>query len=73
MTKPAKKYNESIGEDDKPIKIYATACAGLPKKEQSKLDFDNFKLGEVFEGVKLLPKQVKGGVALVATDFTIKK
>ena len=69
----AKKYNETIGEDEKPIKIYATACAGLPKKEQGKLDFDNFKLGEVFEGVKLLPKQVKGGVALVATDFTIKK
>lgn len=67
---------EEFKKKFKPKKIevpYATACAGLPKKAQVKLDFNNFKLGEVFKNVKLMPKQVKGGVALVDTDFELSE
>ena len=68
------KYLEEMKKDkSKNFKIYSTACAGLPKKQQKKLTFENFYLGAKFEDSKLLPKQVKNGVALVSTDFSIKE
>lgn len=48
-----------------------TTIAGLPKGLKDKVNFDNFKVGFSASG-KLQPKQVKGGVVLLPTDFTIK-
>lgn len=49
-----------------------TSCAGLPKKAQSLITFDNLKDGTKFEKVKLQFCRFKGGVILKETDFTIK-
>lgn len=51
--------------------------AGLPKKLGKYITFNNFNVGFTTEGMdiddhKLSYKQVKGGVLLVDTDFTIK-
>lgn len=51
--------------------IVITRCAGAPKDVRDLFDFENFNVGEEFDG-KLLPKKVKGGVVLVDTKFTIK-
>lgn len=48
-----------------------TTIAGLPKGLKDKVNFENFKVGFSASG-KLQPKQVKGGVVLLPTDFTIK-
>ena len=61
----AKTYIEEI---DSEIHV---ACAGLPKKCQKLISFDNFKTGLVIPG-KLQHKRVKGGVILKEIDFTIK-
>ena len=45
--------------------------AGLPKKLSKEINFDNFRVG-FSTSEKLAPKQVKGGVVLMKTDFTIK-
>lgn len=49
----------------------SSTIAGLPKKLAGDITLDNFKSGYVNHN-KLRPKQVKGGVILVKTDFTIK-
>lgn len=49
-----------------------TRVAGLPKKAQGMLNYDNFKEGVTLKGVKLQHKRVKGGIILRETDFTIK-
>lgn len=51
--------------------------AGLPKRLGKYINFENFAIGFTTEGLqldehKLSYKQVKGGVLLVDTDFTIK-
>ena len=51
--------------------------AGLPKRLGKYITFENFEIGFTTEGMeldehKLSYKQVKGGVLLVDTDFTIK-
>lgn len=51
--------------------------AGLPKRLGKYINFENFEIGFTTEGMqidehKLSYKQVKGGVLLVDTDFTIK-
>ncbi len=51
--------------------------AGLPKRLGKYVNFQNFNIGFTTEGMnleehKLSYKQVKGGVLLVDTDFTIK-
>lgn len=51
--------------------------AGLPKRLGKYVNFSNFEIGFTTEGMqidehKLSYKQVKGGVLLVDTDFTIK-
>ena len=61
----AKSYIEEIEG-----KLHIT-CAGLPKKCQQDITFDNFKDGLVVSG-KLQHKRVKGGVILKEVDFTIK-
>ena len=61
-----KTYLEEIKGE---IKI---TCAGLPKECYKYVDWDNFKQGFRCGG-KLVFKQVKGGVILVETDFTIKQ
>lgn len=45
--------------------------AGLPKSAKKSFTIKKFNLGSVYSG-KLQPKQVKGGVILKTTDFTIK-
>lgn len=47
-------------------------CAGMPKSCYSHVNWDDFKVGFSCEG-KLTFKNVKGGVILVDTDFTIKE
>lgn len=49
-----------------------TRVAGLPKKAQALINYDNFHEGLTLKNVKLQHKRVKGGVVLHATDFTIK-
>lgn len=44
---------------------------GAPEEIKEKINFENFKFGTSFNG-KLMPKQVKGGVLLKETTFTIK-
>ena len=63
----AKTYMEHYTNKDKP----EVKCAGMPDKIKEMVTFDNFKQGAKFNG-KLIPKNVKGGVVLVETDFTIK-
>lgn len=46
-------------------------CAGANEFVKSKMSFENFKIGETYEG-RLLPKQVKGGCVLHKTTFTLK-
>lgn len=64
-----------IEEDDEKIH---TTIAGLPKKLGHLITFDNFQEGLEVKADgsrkenKLRYKQVKGGVVLVETDFTIK-
>lgn len=61
----AKCYIESInGELDK-------KCAGLPKEARELFNFDTMEAGNSFDG-KLTPKNIKGGVYLKDTKFTIK-
>lgn len=55
-------------ETDDNLKI---TIAGMPSDCKKYVNFDNFKIGSVFNG-KLVPKQVKGGVNLVETTFKIK-
>lgn len=45
--------------------------AGLPYKARDQVDFDNFRVGAVYQG-KLARKSVKGGVILYPTTFEIK-
>lgn len=60
-------YNEKTGEYElKPT------IAGLPAKQHSQVNFDNFHYGAVYTG-KLLPKKVVGGVVLTPHTFEIKK
>ena len=46
-------------------------CAGMPKSCYKYVEWNTFKQGFTCKG-KLTYKQVKGGVKLVDTDFTIK-
>ena len=46
-------------------------CAGMPDRVKEKVTWENFHVGFQENG-KLLPKQVKGGVVLVDTMFTLK-
>ena len=46
-------------------------CAGMNETIKEKVTFDNFRAGFTEKG-KLTPKNVKGGVVLVETEFTIK-
>lgn len=48
-----------------------TTVAGLPKKAQKLVTFDNLRNGLLLKNVKLQFKRVKGGVILISTDFTI--
>lgn len=45
--------------------------AGLPKTAKKTFTIKKFNIGSVYDG-KLQPKQVKGGVVLKNTEFTIK-
>lgn len=63
-----------IEEDENNLNV---TVAGLPKRLGKYINFDNFEIGFTTEGMKieehkLSYKQVKGGVLLVDTDFTIK-
>jgi len=75
---------KKAGEDDEGKPIYKpcsfeemestklkVTCAGMPDKLKETVTFDNFHVGQVYEG-KLKPKVIKGGVVLIDTDFTIK-
>lgn len=58
-------YIEKIDDE---LKV---TVAGLPKKLGNNVNFKNFKEGMEIKG-KLVPKQVKGGIILTDTTFTIK-
>ena len=58
-------------------------CCGMPDNMKRLVDYDNFKLGQLYNNTmratddtenyaKLMPKTVKGGVVLVDRDFHIK-
>lgn len=62
----AKSYiHESENNDLKVV------CAGMTDTIKEKVTFDNFEIGLKLDG-KLMPKQVKNGVVLVETTFTLK-
>lgn len=72
-------YKDSYFKDEKGFYALRCTIAGLPKDLGRKyINFDNFKEGfslladEKEKEHKLGYKQVKGGVVLVDTDFTIK-
>lgn len=46
-------------------------CAGASPEVKTGMNFENFKVGGVYDG-KLIPKQVVGGCILVKSTFTIK-
>lgn len=56
-------------EGDEYTKI---TCAGMPDKCHENVNFDNFKIGGVFEG-KLKTTRTNGGIVLEDTTFTIKE
>lgn len=61
-----KTYIEDMGDGNYNIK-----CAGMPEKIKQNVTWENFKSGGKFSG-KLQATQVKGGIALIERDFTIK-
>jgi hypothetical protein len=65
-----KTYFNEIEKEDGAVKN-KVVCAGMTEKIRNKVTFDEFEVGYSSYG-KLLPKQVKGGVVLVDTEFTIK-
>ena len=66
-----KSYCQDILMDDGTT-YFKVTCAGMPDKVKENVTFDNFKIGFKSYG-KLMPKQVKGGVVLVDSEFTIKE
>ena len=50
---------------------YECKCCGMPNECKKHVNFDNFNIGETFNG-KLMYRQCKGGAKLVETTFTIK-
>lgn len=47
-------------------------CAGLPAEGKKMVNWNNFHRGTVYEGAKLRPAHVEGGIVLEKSDFTIK-
>jgi hypothetical protein len=47
-------------------------CAGMPSRCYEHVNWDNFQVGESFEG-KLKPVHVQGGIVLKEEPYTIKK
>src|SRR5699024_6714233 len=66
-----KSYCQDILNDDGTT-YFKVTCAGMPDKVKENVTFDNFKIGFKSYG-KLMPKQVKGGVVLIDSEFTIKE
>ena len=72
-------FKDSYFKDDNGFYVLRCTIAGLPKELGRKyVNFDNFKegftlLADEHTENKLRYKQVKGGVVLVDTDFTIKE
>jgi hypothetical protein len=64
------KFKECDPEESTCTKI-DVKCAGMPESIKQYVTFENFEVGFSHSG-KLLPKQVRGGVVLKDTDFTIK-
>lgn len=62
----SKKYMLKYFNDDILCK-----CAGLPQDVREKIDFDQFKLGNPFEGKKMKTK-VKGGYALIEGTYELQ-
>lgn len=71
IVKPYVKFDKARGRVIETNKKISVKCAGMSDKIKEKVTFENFKIGFSSYG-KLLPKQVKGGVVLVDTEFTIK-
>lgn len=57
------------GKIEKPLKSKVT-CAGMPSRVHSQVQWDNFKIGEVFYG-KLAQKVVRNGIVLNETSFKL--
>lgn len=66
----AKGDNLYYYRDGKPYYLNVK-CAGMPESAKQHVTFDNFHTGFTTTG-KLIPRNVKGGVILEDTEFTIK-
>ena len=61
--------DKESSEPDYKLKV---TVAGMPKACHPLVTFENFKIGSSYKG-KLTPKNVRGGVVLADTEFTIKE
>ena len=52
--------------------IMKITCAGMPKSCYKNVTFDNFRIGESFEG-KLKPTHVPGGIVLMGIPHTLRR
>lgn len=60
-------------EGELTYKDYVKKCAGMSEEIKNIVSYEDFKLGYSIDGVKLRPCNVKGGVILEPTPFTLKK
>ena len=67
----AKRYIEDIIIDDDKTEMNVKCC-GMPASCYKYVTWENFKIGETFEG-KLVPKHVEGGIILEETTFKLKQ
>jgi hypothetical protein len=72
-------YNDMEEEDQAKCYIYngvrvvdVVTCAGMPNNCKQHVNWDNFHIGQVFDG-KLQKKNVKGGIILNDTTFELKE
>lgn len=56
---------------DKDHNIGEVKCAGMPDNVKQQVTWDNFKIGQIYEG-KLMQTSVKGGCVLAPVPFMIK-
>lgn len=62
---------ESVNDASNPE--YIKKCAGMTEGIKDVIQYGEFELGYTIDGMKLQPKNVRGGVILVPRPFSIKK
>lgn len=66
-----KEDNIQTDENGNPVSKLKITCSGMPKSCYKYVTWDNFKIGSIFDGKKVL-KTVQGGVILQDTTFELK-